>query len=358
MEEAIRKIIHVDMDAFYASIEQRDRPELRGRPVAVGGSRERGVVAAASYEARAYGIHSAMPSMLAYRKCPELVFIKPDFKKYKQVSRQIRDIFFTYTDLVEPLSLDEAYLDVSSNKQGIEKASLIARRIKQEIRAETGLTASAGISFNKFLAKVASDLHKPDGMTLILPEHAAAFVEKLPIEKFHGIGKVTADKMRRMGIRNGADLKARTEFQLVRRFGKVGRYFYKIARAQDERSVKPNRPAKSVGAENTFSEDVHDVAAMEEKLLPLVRSVATRLQRMPAKAKTITLKIKYFDFVLTTRSRTLLKPVVKEEDMLETLQHLLLQPAPPEKPVRLLGVYASNIVRKEPGQSQQLTLNF
>ncbi|RMG21529.1 MAG: DNA polymerase IV [Bacteroidetes bacterium] len=358
MAETIRKIIHVDMDAFYASVEQRDRPELRGRPVAVGGSRQRGVVAAASYEARAYGVHSAMPSVRAYRLCPTLVFVKPDFAKYKRISRQIRQIFLSYTELVEPLSLDEAYLDVSTNKQGLDKASLIARRIKAEIFQQTQLTASAGISCNKFLAKVASGLHKPDGLTLILPERAEAFIEKLPIEKFHGIGKVTAEKMRRMGIRNGKDLKTRSELELVRHFGKAGRHFYLIARGIDQRPVVPNQPAKSIGAENTFASDITDAEAMLAMLRPLVDTVARRLQKSGTLAKTITLKIKYHDFTLKTRSKTFPTPLYSSSDILHVIQWLLHQPALPEKPVRLLGVYASKLEKSKDRQVGQLTLDF
>lgn len=346
------------MDAFYASVEQRDRPNLKGKPVAVGGSRERGVVAAASYEARAYGVFSAMPSITAYRKCPHIVFVKPDFAKYKSVSRQIRDIFLCYTDLVEPLSLDEAFLDVTTNKKGLDKASIIAKRIKEEILQETQLTASAGISINKFLAKVASSWHKPNGMTLILPEYAESFVEKLPVEKFHGIGKVTAAKMRRMGIRTGADLKLRSEMELIQHFGKLGRHYHLISRGVDRREVKPNRPTKSIGSENTFAQDEENEEKMLEFLSPLVESVAKRLQKLDATARTITLKIKYHDFTLTTRSKTLSDYISMSSEIFTVIKRLLHHPEFPPKPVRLLGVYVSNIVINPDETIQQLTLDF
>lgn len=248
MIKPLRKIIHIDMDAFYASVEQRDHPELRNKPVAVGGSGLRGVVAAASYEARKFGVHSAMPSKIALRKCPNLIFVKSSFDVYRAVSRQIMGIFRDYTDLVEPLSLDEAYLDVTLNKCSIPCATAIAREIRSRIRLETNLTASAGVSYNKFLAKVASDMDKPDGLTVITPDQAEAFICKLPVKKFHGIGKVTAAKMEKMGIHTGADLKARTETELVHFFGKSGHYFYKVVQGFDDREVKPHRIRKSIGA--------------------------------------------------------------------------------------------------------------
>ncbi|MEO0580896.1 MAG: DNA polymerase IV [Bacteroidota bacterium] len=354
-----RKIIHIDMDAFYASVEQRDHPQLKGKPVAVGGSRERGVVAAASYEARRYGVRSAMPSAQAYRLCPHITFVKPRFDRYKEVSHQIRTIFFEYTDLVEPLSLDEAYLDVTENKKGIHSATLIAKEIRARVLEETQLTASAGISINKFLAKVASDIHKPDGITLIPPENALAFLEKLPIKKFHGIGAKTAEKMKKLGIHDGADLKARTELELVRSFGKAGRHYYRIVRAEDHRPVKPDRIRKSVGAENTFGEDVETEEEMLGKLQPILVKVCSRMESIQAKGKTITLKIKYFDFQQTTRSRTLGQYVSTYQEIFPVIQDLLLQPEFPPKPVRLLGISLSSLNTEiEDKSGHQLTLSF
>ena len=347
------------MDAFYASIEQRDEPAYRGKPLAVGGSRSRGVVAAASYEARAYGVRSAMPSVRAYRLCPEIIFVRPRFEHYGKISRQIREIFYRYTDLVEPLSLDEAYLDVSTNKLGISSATRIAKQIKAEIKAETGLTASAGISINKFLAKVASAIHKPDGLTLIPPDRAEAFLEKLAIEKFHGIGKVTANKMKQMGIHNGEDLKRYAEHELAQRFGKVGRHYYRIVRALDNREVQPHRLRKSVGAENTFPEDIHTPEEMQERLIPLTQKVVDRLSHIETKARTVTLKIKYHDFVIHTRSQTQPQYIHEYEAIFSIVQHLLYHPSPPEKPVRLLGVSVSNLDNQTLSHhGYQLTLEF
>ena len=255
--ERQRKIIHIDMDAFFASVEQRDNPELRGKPVAVGGSRERGVVAAASYEARAFGVRSALPSVTAKRRCADLIFVTPRFDVYKAVSLQIREIFAEYTPIIEPLSLDEAYLDVTENLKGIASATEIAEDIRAKIRRETNLTASAGVSYNKFLAKLASDHRKPDGLFVITPKMGPAFVEKLPVEKFHGVGPATTAKMNRLGIATGLDLRAQTLLFLQRHFGKSGAYFYWIARGVDERPVRADRVRKSIGAENTFAQDLH-----------------------------------------------------------------------------------------------------
>ncbi len=274
MSQPIRKIIHVVMVAFFASVEQRDYPELRGKPVAVGGSRERGVVAAASYEARKYGVHSALSSKIAAQRCPHLIFVKARFEVYSAVSRQIREIFHSYTDLVEPLSLDEAYLDVTENKIGMPSASIIAQEIRKRIFEETGLTASAGVSFNKFLAKIGSDMDKPNGFTLITPDIAENLVAGLAIEKFHGIGKVTAAKMQHMGIVTGADLRLRSEEELVRNFGKVGRYYYRISRALDDRSVQPHRIRKSIGSERTFAVDLSEEHDLLERLEALAEEVA------------------------------------------------------------------------------------
>lgn len=356
--DTYRKILHIDMDAFYASIEQRDAPQLRGRPVAVGGSRERGVVAAASYEARAYGVHSAMPSLTAARLCPELIFVRPRFDHYRAVSQQIRAIFGEYTDLVEPLSLDEAYLDVTENKMGLTTATGIARDICRRIQAETGLTASAGISVNKFLAKVASDIHKPAGITLIHPDRMHRFLEKLPIKKFHGIGAKTAEKMRRMGIHTGADLKARTELELARHFGKAGRHYYRIVRALDERPVQPDRLRKSVGAEHTFSHDLDTAEAMLAELRHLTAKVCRRLAALDTGGRTVTVKIKYHDFEIHTRSRSVGTYLRQEGEIFPLVEELLHQPALPERAVRLLGVTLSGLALETADQGQQLTLDF
>jgi DNA polymerase IV len=340
----IRKIIHIDMDAFFASVEQRDNPELRGKPVAVGGSKARGVVAAASYEARKFGVFSAMPSRMAQQKCPGLVFVKPRFEVYSAVSRQIREIFHHYTDLVEPLSLDEAYLDVTQNKVNMPSASIIAKERKARILEETNLTASAGVSFNKFLAKIASDMNKPNGFTLITPDKAVDLVASLAIEKFHGIGKVTAAKMQRMGIATGADLRERSEAELVRQFGKVGHYYYRIARAEDERIVQPHRIRKSVGSERTFEEDLVAEEDMLERLQFLAQEVAHDLNRLQTTAKTVTLKLKYFDFVQQTRSKTLIGHLNSADAIFTVARDLLRTPQLPQHPVRLLGISVSNLL--------------
>src|SRR5688572_23192976 len=284
------------MDAFFASVEQRDFPELRGKPVAVGGGGPRGVVAAASYEARKYGVRSAMPGSVAKRLCPHLIFARSRFEVYQTVSKQIREIFHRYTDLVEPLSLDEAYLDVTENKFDILSARQIAREIKELIFRETGLTASAGVSFNKFLAKIASAYQKPDGLTVITPEKAEALVESLPIEKFYGIGDVTAAKMHSMGIHTGLELKQLSEAELTKHFGKSGQYYYQISRAIDDRLVNPNRIRKSIGAERTFAEDLTTLTEMEAQLLPLAEEISEYLQQRNDAGRTITVKIKYADF--------------------------------------------------------------
>lgn len=347
------------MDAFYASVEQRDNPELRGKPVAVGGSRARGVVAAASYEARKHGVHSALASKIAAQRCPQLIFVKPRFEVYSAVSRQIREIFLSYTDLVEPLSLDEAYLDVTENKIGMPSASIIAKEIKKRIYQETGLTASAGVSYNKFLAKIASDLNKPDGFTLITPDKAEALVAGLAIEKFHGIGKVTAAKMQSMGIVTGAELRERTEEELVRHFGKVGRYYYRIARAQDTREVQPHRIRKSIGSERTFEVDLADEEEMLAELERLAKEVAQDMERLQATAKTVTLKIKYFDFTLHTRSKTYLSEFKSAEALYTIARDLLNMPQLPLYPVRLLGISVSNLLYQHDKQEgYQLTIEF
>jgi len=355
-----RKIIHVDMDAFFASVEQRDHPAYKGKPLAVGGSRERGVVAAASYEARTFGVRSAMPSSTAYRLCPEIIFVKPRFEVYRSVSQQIRAIFHQYTDLVEPLSLDEAYLDVTHNKQGITSATRIAQAIRKEIWEKTQLTASAGISINKFVAKVATDIYKPNSITLIPPEKVETFLERLAIDKFHGIGNKTAEKMKALGIYTGKDLKTWSELDLAKRFGKMGRHYYRIVRALDERPVVPDRIRKSVGAENTFSEDLNSLETMLQKLEVITQRVSQRMQQIPTAGRTITLKIKYADFVTTTRSRTLEKAVQAETEIFSEVEALLSHPFPPTKPVRLLGISISglDLGESETPEGQQLTLSF
>ena len=359
MTLAIRKIIHIDMDAFYASVEQRDHPELRGKPVAVGGSRARGVVAAASYEARQYGVHSALASRIAVQKCPHLIFVKPRFEVYSAVSRQIREIFYRYTDLVEPLSLDEAYLDVTENKVDMPSASIIAKQIKASILVETGLTASAGVSFNKFLAKIASDLNKPNGFTLITPDKAEALVASLPIEKFHGIGKVTAAKMQQLGISTGADLRERPEEELVRHFGKTGRYYYRIARVQDDRPVQPHRIRKSIGSERTFDVDLVQEEDLLDRLHYLAQEVSEDMARLQTAAKTVTVKLKYFDFTLQTRSKTLLSYLNSSDALFTVARDLLRTPALPLYPVRLLGISVSNLLyAHDQPISRQLTFEF
>jgi len=341
--ERQRKIIHVDMDAFYASVEQRDNPELRGKPVAVGGSKQRGVVAAASYEARKFGVHSAMPSVTAKRKCPDLIFVKPRFDIYREVSLQIRAIFAEYTDAIEPLSLDEAYLDVTENKKDIVSATRIAEEIRAKIRAETGLTASAGVSYNKFLAKLASDHRKPDGLFVITPKMGPAFVETLPVGKFHGVGPATTAKMNRLGIETGADLKAQTLPFLQEHFGKAGPYYYWIARGIEDRPVRPDRERKSVGAENTFFEDLTDFDAMREALQPILDKLWRHCESAGVSGRTVTLKVKFADFQVITRSRSV-PAVVTARDELEALSLGLLRPLiPAPKGIRLLGVSLSSL---------------
>jgi DNA polymerase-4 len=351
----LKKIIHVDMDAFYASVEQRDNPELRGKPVAVGGM-HRGVVAAASYEARKYGVHSALPSKTAARRCPDLIFVKPRFEVYREASIQIQAIFKAYSDLVEPLSLDEAYLDVTDPKKGPPSATLIARAIKDEIKATTGLTASAGVSYNKFLAKVASAAEKPDGLTVITPEAAPAFIDSLKIGKFFGVGPVTARKMKDAGIHTGKDLKTWEEEQLVKRFGKSGRYYYRAAHGLDDRPVRTSWVRKSLGAERTFHEDISDPNEMMDKLRAIARAVSERLGKKPLAGRTVTLKIKHFDFTVTTRQTTLPEPVSSPEGIMEFAERLLyFAPALPKKPVRLLGITMSNFDEGS-GEGRQLSL--
>ena len=354
---AVRKIVHVDMDAFFASVEQRDTPSYRGKPLVVGGSPDRrGAVAAASYEARKFGIHSAMPSRTAYHRCPELIFVRPRFEVYRAVSEQIREIFYRYTDLVEPLSLDEAYLDVTTNKKEMPSATLVAKEIQERIYEETRLTASAGVSINKFLAKMASGMNKPHGLFLIAPEDAEAFVENLPIGKFHGIGEVTAQKMHKLGIQSGVDLKQWSEADLMRHFGKVGLFYYKIARAQDDRAVQPNRIRKSVGAETTFEQDLDDLQQMELELEKIAGDLKRRLDSRQTSGRTITLKVKYADFQQITRSRTLLHPIQDEQMILSFARELLQTADVSGKKVRLLGISVSNLAGEVAIAHEQLTL--
>ncbi|MFN7103035.1 MAG: DNA polymerase IV [Pseudorhizobium sp.] len=346
------------MDAFYASVEQRDNPDLRGRPVAVGGGEARGVVAAASYEARRFGVHSAMASVTAKRKCPELIFVKPRFDVYKAVSQQIRQIFAEYTPLIEPLSLDEAYLDVSENLKGMEVATEIAGEIRRKIRSATGLTASAGVSYNKFLAKIASDQRKPDGLFVIAPRHGPAFVQALPVKAFHGVGPATAEKMRRLGIETGADLKEIPLALLQQHFGKAGPYFYGIARGIDTRPVKPDRIRKSVGAEDTFSTDIDQLSQALQNVAPLVDKVWGYCRSNGLSGRTVTVKIKYADFRQITRSRSMPLPIASAEELAEICEVILGQEFPVGKGVRLLGVTLSSLMTAGEAHSAQFRLDL
>jgi DNA polymerase-4 len=351
-----RKIIHVDMDAFYASVEQRDNPDLRGKPVAVGSSRERGVVAAASYEARKFGIRSAMPSINARRQCPDLIFVEPRFDVYREVSLQIRGIFGEHTEVIEPLSLDEAYLDVTENLQDIPLARDIALQIRATIKAETGLNASAGISYNKFLAKLASDHRKPNGQYVITPEMGPAFVETLPVAKFHGIGPATTAKMNSFGIFTGIDLRNQSLDFLQANFGKAGAYYHSISRGIDERQVRANRVRKSVGAENTFSQDLTTYDAMHEVLQPLIDKVWQHCQSSGARGRTVTLKVKYADFELVSRSRSSSGAIASRDELEKEAIDLLRKLMPAPKAVRLLGVSVSGFADETAGNAPQMAL--
>ncbi|QLE01417.1 DNA polymerase IV [Galbibacter sp. BG1] len=338
----LKKIIHVDMDAFYASVEQMDNPELKGKPLAVGGSEKRGVVAAASYEARKFGVKSAMSGYLAKKNCPELIFVRPRFDRYKEISTKIRGIFLEYTDLVEPLSLDEAYLDVTENKKGNPSASNIAREIRQRILEEVGLTASAGISVNKFIAKVASDYNKPNGQKTVEPDDVLPFLENLEIRKFYGVGKVTTQKMYQLGIFTGKDLKLKSLEYLITHFGKSGSFYYNVVRGIHLSTVKPNRIPKSVGAERTFSENLSSEIFMLERLENIAIELERRLKKNKIAGKTITLKIKYSDFKLQTRSKTLDYFIADKSLILETAKELLYQENL-NNSVRLLGISLANL---------------
>lgn len=348
----VRKVIHIDMDAFYASVEQRDNPALRGRPVAVGRPERRGVVAAASYEARQFGVRSAMPSTTALKNCPALVFVPPRFDVYKAVSRQIRTIFADYTPLIEPLSLDEAYLDVTENLRGLPSAWLTAKEIRQRILAETGLTASAGISYNKFLAKLASDHNKPNGQFAITPQMGAEWVAQLPVKAFHGVGPATARKMERLGIITGADLRARPLATLMQAFGKSGAWYYEIARGVDERPVVPNRDRKSVGSETTFNEDLTDPGQIEAGIQEMADEVWAWCQKTGISGKTVTTKIKWQDFQICTRSRTLRMDITDRETLRAQSLDLFRTLAPLRTGVRLVGVTLSHLSNgRDPAQA-------
>ena len=341
-EVTYRKIIHIDMDAFYASVEQMDNPELKGKPLAVGGSEVRGVVSAASYEARKFGVRSAMSGIQAKRNCPDLIFVRPRFDRYKEISKKIRKIFHEYTDLVEPLSLDEAYLDVTQNKKGNPSATLIAQEIRQRIFEEVGLTASAGISVNKFVAKIASDYNKPNGQKTVNPEEVESFLENLDIKKFYGIGKVTTEKMYHLGIFTGKDLKSKSKEFLEEHFSKSGLHFYNIVRGIHNSAVKPNRIAKSVAAEHTFNENLTSEIFMVEKLERIAAELEKRLKKYNISGKTVTLKIKYSDFTTQTRSKTLPYFIADKGLLLETARELLFQERMKES-VRLLGISLNNL---------------
>lgn len=355
----IRKIIHVDMDAFYAAVEERDDPSLVGKPVVVGGSpNSRGVVSTANYEARKYGVHSAMPCSQAARLCPHAIFVKARFDAYKEASEQIREIFYEYTDLVEPLSLDEAYLDVTVNHKNNPSATLIAKEIKAKIKARTKLTASAGVAYNKFLAKIASDYDKPDGLTLVKPEKALEFIEQLPIKKFFGVGKATQKKMKNLGIHTGKDLKDWNEIDLVKAFGKAGRHYYKIVRGIDNREVKPHRVRKSYGKERTFSDDKSDLNWINTFLEELAQSISDGMKKINAAGKTVTLKVRYKNFDTITRSSSFPSYINDAPVIIETVKRLLEETEVGNREVRLLGITLSNLNLSEDNYVEQLELDL
>jgi len=358
--DGLRKIIHVDMDAFYASVEQRDDPSIRGLPVAVGGSSGRGVVAAASYEARKFGVRSAMPSARAVRLCPDLVFRKPRFEVYREVSQQIRAIFLDYTPHVEPLSLDEAYLDVTADLKGIGSATRIAQEIRRRIKADTQLTASAGVSYNKFLAKLASDQNKPDGLCVIRPGEGAQFVAGLPVRRFHGVGPRGAEKMARLGIETGADLAGKDLAFLRANFGSFAEYLFRAARGVDLRQVRADRPRKSVGGERTFFENIEDPGALRETMDHIVDTVWERIERSGARGRTVTMKLRYADFQTLTRARSL-HHFVADKAEFSTIGHALLEDhLPLPQPIRLMGLTLSALEQREedarPAKDGQLSL--
>lgn len=358
LQQTYRKIIHIDMDAFYASVEQLDFPELRNKPLAVGGSEERGVISAASYEARKFGVKSAMSGKLAIKKCPELIFVKPRFSRYKEISNQIRTIFLEYTDLVEPLSLDEAFLDVTINKKGLKSATLMAEEIRSKIYQQTGLTASAGISINKFLAKIASDYNKPNGQKTILPNDIIPFLDTLEIKRFFGVGKKTCEKMYHLGIFTGADLRNKSLDYLEEQFGNSGKHFYQLARGISNSAVIPNRLPKSIGAERTFNENFTSIIPLKEKLTDVCEELSMRLQKRNLSGKTITLKIKYSDFTLQTKSFTL-PYYVSSFDLLFDTSLDLLEQNNLRTSVRLIGVQVSNLnVNQKKSEYVQLKFRF
>lgn len=353
----IRKIIHVDMDAFYASVEQMDNPTLKGKPIAVGGGGKRGVISAASYEARKFGVKSAMAGNLAAKLCPDLIFVKPHFDRYSEISKKVKSIFYDYTDLVEPLSLDEAYLDVTSNKKGNPSASLLAKEIRDRIFNDVGLTASAGISINKFIAKIASDYNKPNGQKTVNPEEVISFLEQLDIRKFYGVGKVTAEKMYQKGIFTGLDLKQKSIEYLDENFGKSGRYYYHVVRGIHNSEVKPHRIRKSLAAERTFIENLSSEVFMLEKLDHIAQEVSRRLKKSKVAGKTVTLKIKYSDFTLQTRSKTLPYFINDKDIILETAKDLLYQEKM-NNSVRLLGISLSNLNTETKKKSEQKSVSM
>ncbi|WP_395622002.1 DNA polymerase IV [Sphingomonas daechungensis] len=354
-DKPVRKIIHIDMDAFYASVEQRDNPELKGKPVAVGGG-HRGVVAAASYEARKFGIRSAMPSVTAKRRCADLIFVKPRFDVYREVSHQIRAIFADYTDLIEPLSLDEAYLDVTADRLGLGTARATAEKIRRRIREETGLTASAGVSYCKFVAKLASDQNKPDGLCVITPERAQAYIAALPVSRFHGIGPVTARKLEGMGIMTGADLQERSLAELELRFGSSGHWYWRISRGIDDREVCSDRPYKSVSAERTFDEDLTDPDRLASELERIAGYAWARVERADVTGRTVTLKVKFGDFTNITRSKSFPAPIEELSSFTEAGQVLLAALFPVPKGIRLLGLGLHNLIEGEIEPPRQLGL--
>jgi len=355
-----KKIIHIDMDAFFAAVEQRDHPDLMGKPIAVGGSKRRGVVAAASYEAREFGVHSAMPSVIAARKCPELIFVKGNFKAYKEASSKIMSIFREYTDLVEPLSLDEAYLDVTNPKINISNsATLIAEEIRKRIKSEVNLTASAGVSINKFLAKIASDYKKPDGLYVIKPKNAVQFIDTLAIGKIPGIGKVTEKKMHKYNIFIGRDLKNSDLHFLTKQFGKMGKYYFDLLHLKYNSPVTTDRIRKSYGASRTFERDISDINIMEEKLLFLSDKLEKQMSERKISGRTITLRIKYHDFQVNTRSKTLEHYISTSQEILRIGMELLIYPLKPIKSVRLLGIQISSLnINAKSSAAEQLSLNF
>lgn len=338
----MRKIIHIDMDAFYASVEQLDQPELKGKPIAVGGNADRGVIAAASYEARKFGIRSAMSSRVAARLCPELIFVKPRFDRYKAISRQIHDIFHRYTDIIEPLALDEAYLDVTENKLDLNSGTLIAQSIKNDIRSELNLIASAGVSYNKFLAKLASDQDKPNGLFIITPDQALDFIHQLPIDRFHGVGKTTADRLRELQIFQGKDLLRYSKEDLNQYFGKLGNYLYNVARGIDERPVRHDRERKSIAAETTLHRDLFDAASITAVAQDMLRTLWKRYEGYGKNGRTLSLKLKYHDFTVSSKSKTIADALLTFSELQELADELLHEVLPVPKPIRLLGFQIAN----------------